>query len=98
MDFTGALSWLFEWVAAEEARTWIFVVVCVVAVMMGAAASLLELGVEFGLSAVVGLLVAGHSGFFLGLVTFTLLFLGLYIFMGRGARVTPARPAPPEIE
>lgn len=89
MDFGAAFNWLFEWVAAEDARTWIFVVVCVVAVLMGAAASLLELGVEFGASAVAGLLVAAHSGFFVGLVVFTLLFLGLYIFMGRGARIAP---------
>lgn len=93
MDYSAALNWLFEWVAAEEARTWLFVVVCVVAVLMGAAASLLELGVEFGASAVVGLLVAAHSGFFLGLIAFTLLFLGLYIYMGRGARVSPTNSA-----
>ena len=94
MDATGALGWLFEWVGANEARTWIFVAVCVIAVMMGAAASLLELGWEFGLSALPGLLVAAHSGFFMGLVVFTLLFLGLYIFLGRGARVT--RPSEPD--
>ncbi len=89
MDPTGAVNWLFEWVGANEARTWIFVVVCVLAILMGAAASLLELGWEFGLSALPGLLVAAHAGFFPGLLVFTLLFVGLYIYIGRGARVTP---------
>ncbi len=89
MDFTGAVNWLFEWVGANEARAWIFVAVCVIAILMGAGASLLELGWEFGLAALPGLLVAAHSGFFLGLVVFTLLLLGLYMYMGRGARITP---------
>lgn len=84
-EFAG---WLFEWVAHDEVRLWIFVVVCVVAVLMGALASLMELGWEFGIAAVVGLLAAAHTGFFLGLVVFTLLFVALYLALGRAARVT----------
>lgn len=91
MDFTGALNWLFEWVGGNEARTWIFVVVCVVAILLGAGASLLELGSEYGVSAVAGLIVAAHSGFFPGLIVFMLLFLGLYIYVGRGARIAAPR-------
>lgn len=86
-EFVG---WLFEWVAQDEVRLWVFVAVCVIAILLGALASLLELGWEYAASAVVGLLVAAHSGFFLGLSVFTLVFLALYIYLGRGARIRPA--------
>lgn len=77
-----AWNWLFEWVAQNETRVWIFVVVCVVAIFLGALASLLDLGVEYGISAVAGLVVAAHAGFFLGFVVFSILFLALYIVFG----------------
>ncbi len=87
MALEDTVRWLFEWVEAEPARLWIFVAVCVIAIFMWALASLMDLGWEFGLSTVPGLIVAAHSGFFLGLSTFTLVFLGLWIYLGRSARV-----------
>lgn len=90
MAVEGFAGWLFEWVAQDEVRVWIFVVVCIVAILLGALASLLELGWEYSIAAVAGLLVAAHSGFFLGFLAFTLLFLALYIYLGRGARVKPS--------
>jgi hypothetical protein len=85
-----AVRWLFEWVEADSPRLWIFVAVCVVAIFMWAVANLMDLGWEFGLSTVPGLLVAAHSGFFLGLATFSLVFLGLWIYLGRSARIRPS--------
>ena len=91
MTTIAALDWLFEWVSQDPGRVWIFIVVSVVAVLLGALASLLELGLEFGVAAVVGLVIAAHSGFFLGFAAFTLLFVSLYYWMGRPARVREPR-------
>jgi len=78
-DLTG---WLFQWVGQQEVRIWIFIAVCVIAVLMWAVASLMELGTEFGISALAGLLVSANSGFFLGFVVFSVLFLALFVVLG----------------
>lgn len=90
VDLQGAVRWLFEWVAADQARVWIYLVVCVLAIFVWALASLMDLGWEVGLSIPPGLLVAAHSGFFLGLAVFSMVLLALWIYLGRSARVKPS--------
>jgi hypothetical protein len=61
---------------------WVFIAVAVVAVLMWAVMSLMELGREFGVAAMAGLIIAGNSGFFIGFAVFTLVFLALFVVMG----------------
>jgi len=78
---------MFEWLLAEEARLWVFLVACVIAVFLVAAAALLELFWEMAAAAVVGLVVAAQYGFFLATLAFALLFVALYEWGGRKVRV-----------
>jgi len=82
---------VFEWLLSSEARIWIFIFVCIVAVFLAAAASLLELFWEIAPAEVVGLIFAAQFGFFIGILAFTLVFLGLFAWFGRPAKVR--RPA-----
>ena len=80
--FEDVTAWLFAWVGQDEARVWIFIAVTVIAILMWAVASLMDLGPEFGISALAGLIIAANSGFFLGFAVFTMVFLALFIVMG----------------
>ncbi len=80
--FEDITAWLFAWVSQDPARVWIFIAVTVIAILMWAVASLMDLGPEFGIAAVAGLIIAANSGFFLGFAVFTMVFLSLFIVMG----------------
>lgn len=78
---------MFDWLFAQEIRIWIFIAVCVVAVLVVAVASLLHLTVETCAATVLGLLAAAEYGFFIGFIVFAVVHLSLYIYLGRAAKV-----------
>jgi hypothetical protein len=78
---------MFDWLFAQEIRIWIFIAVCVIAVFVVAVASLLHLTVETSAATALGLLASAEYGFFIGFVVFTMVLLGLYIYLGRAAKV-----------
>lgn len=80
--FEEVTHWLTAWVSQDQARVWVFIAVSVIAVLMWAVMSLMELGTEFGVAALTGLVIAGNSGFFIGFAVFTLVFLALFVVLG----------------
>ena len=83
---------MFEWLLSSEARMWIFVFVCIIAIFQAAAASLLELFWEVAIAEVIGLIFSAEFGFLVGLLVFTLVFLSLFAWTGRPVKVRrPAR-------